>query len=106
MEDSTCLDLSHSGTQYFVRSFIYLFVTSSVASNANITTNRIDMATATPAVMAQKAEKSKPQGLDLYSRFALAGALGCSITHGAFTPVDVFVPIRLRTRYCSQIPLY
>jgi solute carrier family 25 phosphate transporter 3 len=30
-----------------------------------------------------------PQGIDLYSRFALAGALGCSITHGAFTPVDV-----------------
>ncbi|EHA51591.1 mitochondrial phosphate carrier protein [Pyricularia oryzae] len=30
-----------------------------------------------------------PQGIDLYSRFALAGALGCSVTHGAFTPVDV-----------------
>ncbi|TDZ61796.1 Mitochondrial phosphate carrier protein [Colletotrichum trifolii] len=30
-----------------------------------------------------------PQGIDLYSRFALAGALGCSLTHGAFTPVDV-----------------
>lgn len=28
-------------------------------------------------------------GIDLYSRFALAGALGCSITHGALTPVDV-----------------
>ncbi|KAL0929714.1 mitochondrial phosphate carrier protein [Colletotrichum truncatum] len=32
-----------------------------------------------------------PQGIDLYSRFALAGALGCSVTHGAFTPVDVYV---------------
>jgi len=31
----------------------------------------------------------KPTGIDLYSRFALAGALGCSITHGALTPVDV-----------------
>jgi solute carrier family 25 phosphate transporter 3 len=31
-----------------------------------------------------------PEGFDLYSRFALAGALGCSITHGAFTPVDVY----------------
>ncbi|KAL6897637.1 mitochondrial carrier domain-containing protein [Trichoderma evansii] len=30
-----------------------------------------------------------PQGINLYSRFALAGALGCSVTHGAFTPVDV-----------------
>ncbi|ROT35184.1 mitochondrial phosphate carrier protein-like protein [Sodiomyces alkalinus F11] len=28
-------------------------------------------------------------GVDLYARFALAGALGCSITHGALTPVDV-----------------
>jgi solute carrier family 25 phosphate transporter 3 len=32
-----------------------------------------------------------PSGLDLYARFALAGALGCSLTHGAFTPVDVYV---------------
>ncbi|KAF2762912.1 mitochondrial phosphate carrier protein [Pseudovirgaria hyperparasitica] len=32
---------------------------------------------------------NSPKGFDLYSRFALAGALGCSITHGAFTPVDV-----------------
>jgi len=31
----------------------------------------------------------KPTGLNLYSRYALAGALGCSITHGALTPVDV-----------------
>lgn len=34
--------------------------------------------------------QKKPEGFDLYSRFALAGALGCSITHGAFTPVDVY----------------
>jgi solute carrier family 25 phosphate transporter 3 len=30
-----------------------------------------------------------PQGLALYSRFALAGAVCCSVTHGALTPVDV-----------------
>ncbi|CAD6563634.1 MAG: Cu/Pi carrier [Tremellales sp. Tagirdzhanova-0007] len=30
-----------------------------------------------------------PTGVDLYSRFALAGALGCAVTHGALTPVDV-----------------
>ncbi|PKS05551.1 hypothetical protein jhhlp_008068 [Lomentospora prolificans] len=29
------------------------------------------------------------QGVALYSKFALAGALCCSITHGALTPVDV-----------------
>ncbi|KAJ5823595.1 mitochondrial phosphate carrier protein [Penicillium robsamsonii] len=30
-----------------------------------------------------------PQGIDLIGRFAFAGAVCCSITHGAFTPVDV-----------------
>ncbi|KAG8934318.1 Cu/Pi carrier [Tulasnella sp. 419] len=30
-----------------------------------------------------------PTGVDLYARFALAGAVCCSITHGALTPVDV-----------------
>lgn len=30
-----------------------------------------------------------PTGLDLYSRFALAGAICCSVTHGGLTPVDV-----------------
>ncbi|KAI8096652.1 mitochondrial carrier domain-containing protein [Halteromyces radiatus] len=30
-----------------------------------------------------------PTGADLYARFALAGAVCCSITHGAMTPVDV-----------------
>lgn len=34
-----------------------------------------------------------PQGLALYSRFALAGAVCCSVTHGGLTPVDVYVPI-------------
>lgn len=33
----------------------------------------------------------KPTGLALYSRFAVAGAVCCSITHGALTPVDVYV---------------
>jgi solute carrier family 25 phosphate transporter 3 len=32
-----------------------------------------------------------PTGLDLYSRFAFAGAVCCSITHGGLTPVDVYV---------------
>lgn len=42
----------------------------------------------------EKATAASPpvrSGIDLYSRFALAGALGCSITHGALTPVDVYV---------------
>ncbi|KAK6540226.1 mitochondrial phosphate carrier protein [Orbilia ellipsospora] len=31
----------------------------------------------------------KRTGIDLYSRYALAGAVGCAVTHGALTPVDV-----------------
>lgn len=31
-------------------------------------------------------------GAALYSRFALAGAICCSVTHGSLTPVDVYVP--------------
>lgn len=34
-------------------------------------------------------EPKKLSGIDLYSRFALAGAVSCSVTHGALTPVDV-----------------
>jgi solute carrier family 25 phosphate transporter 3 len=30
-------------------------------------------------------------GFALYSRFALAGAVCCSVTHGGLTPVDVYV---------------
>jgi len=40
----------------------------------------------------QKVAASTPEklsGVALYSRFALAGAICCSVTHGALTPVDV-----------------
>lgn len=40
---------------------------------------------------AKAADPTKPSGLALYSRFALAGAVCCSVTHGALTPVDVYV---------------
>ena len=33
----------------------------------------------------------KLSGFALYSRFALAGAVCCSVTHGGLTPVDVYV---------------
>lgn len=33
--------------------------------------------------------KPSPKGVDLYARFAFAGAVCCSVTHGALTPVDV-----------------
>ncbi|KAL9052919.1 MAG: hypothetical protein Q9162_005097 [Coniocarpon cinnabarinum] len=43
------------------------------------------------AVKGAQASDSPKQlsGLQLYSRFAFAGAVCCSVTHGAFTPVDV-----------------
>lgn len=34
-------------------------------------------------------EPAKLSGFALYSRFALAGAVCCSVTHGGLTPVDV-----------------
>lgn len=40
----------------------------------------------------QKVAANTPEklsGLALYSRFALAGAVCCSVTHGGLTPVDV-----------------
>lgn len=33
--------------------------------------------------------KPSPKGADLYARFAIAGAVCCSVTHGGLTPVDV-----------------
>jgi solute carrier family 25 phosphate transporter 3 len=32
---------------------------------------------------------AKLSGVALYSRFAFAGAVCCSVTHGGLTPVDV-----------------
>lgn len=34
-------------------------------------------------------EPAKLSGIALYSRFAFAGAVCCSVTHGGLTPVDV-----------------
>ncbi|KAI3632975.1 hypothetical protein MIR68_009050 [Amoeboaphelidium protococcarum] len=36
-----------------------------------------------------KSNNAPPSGYDLYARFAFAGAVCCSVTHGALTPVDV-----------------
>ncbi|KAK7413622.1 mitochondrial phosphate carrier protein [Neonectria punicea] len=50
------------------------------------------MAAAAPVAGATKVDAAAPpklSGLALYSRFALAGAVCCSVTHGGLTPVDV-----------------
>ncbi|KAF6809081.1 hypothetical protein CSOJ01_07150 [Colletotrichum sojae] len=41
------------------------------------------------ALGAKSPEPKKLSGIDLYSRFAFAGAVCCSVTHGGLTPVDV-----------------
>ncbi|KAG8901092.1 Cu/Pi carrier [Tulasnella sp. 403] len=42
------------------------------------------------AAVSDKADAPRgPTGVDLYARFALGGAVCCSVTHGALTPVDV-----------------
>ena len=41
------------------------------------------------AVVQKAAAATQLSGFSLYSRFALAGAVCCSVTHGALTPVDV-----------------
>jgi len=41
------------------------------------------------AAQVSLSEPKKLEGLSLYSRFALAGAVCCSVTHGGLTPVDV-----------------
>ena len=51
------------------------------------------------------ADPNKLSGLALYSRFALAGAVCCSVTHGGLTPVDVYVvPIVLLQIFSVQGP--
>ncbi|KAK3386927.1 mitochondrial carrier domain-containing protein [Podospora didyma] len=58
---------------------------------ASSTTTTSTGSTKVDAVV-QKAAAAAPgqlSGISLYSRFALAGAICCSVTHGALTPVDV-----------------
>lgn len=51
------------------------------------------MASATQTIPAavKASEPAQLSGVALYSRFALAGAVCCSVTHGGLTPVDVYV---------------
>ena len=65
--------------------------------HANTQLTRIDAA-------ASKTTPIRPDnltGLQLYSRYAFAGAICCSVTHGILTPVDVSVS----TSYTSLLSL-
>ncbi|KAJ3291326.1 mitochondrial phosphate carrier protein [Borealophlyctis nickersoniae] len=52
-------------------------------------TLRKSMGAMTPVPFAPSPVDSSPKGVDLYARFAFAGAVCCAVTHGALTPVDV-----------------
>jgi hypothetical protein len=52
---------------------------------------------AAKAQVAAHVDPTAPTGLALYSRFAFAGAVCCSVTHGALTPVDVYVSLHSRS---------
>merc|ERR1712137_537582 len=61
---------------------------------SEMATNPPPTATGSSKVDAAKAkigasDPTAPSGLGLYARFAFAGAVCCSVTHGALTPVDV-----------------
>jgi len=48
-----------------------------------------------------------PTGVDLYARFAFAGAVCCSVTHGALTPVDVVkTRIQLEPEVYNKVCLF
>lgn len=53
--------------------------------------------------MATKTDTPQLSGIQLYSRFAFAGAVCCSVTHGALTPVDVYVLPSPRARNASPL---
>lgn len=54
------------------------------------------------AAQVSVSEPKKLEGAALYSRFALAGAVCCSVTHGGLTPVDVYVdPVSVALSNCG-----
>jgi len=54
---------------------------------ANPSTGSVKLDSAVQTALSKTPEKLS--GVQLYSRFALAGAICCSVTHGGLTPVDV-----------------
>merc|ERR1712072_352877 len=61
------------------------FFVPSVSEQVDVAKEKLNEA----KVDVKQAAGAAPQGADLYARFAFAGALGCAVTHGALTPVDV-----------------
>jgi hypothetical protein len=63
-----------------------------MATSAPPTSTGSSKLDAVKANVAANIDPTAPTGIALYSRFAFAGAVCCSVTHGALTPVDVYVP--------------
>merc|ERR1711939_939867 len=78
-------------------SLIDLFFVLNQTTSLPLSTHRRDTSFAMAAaaknvadsISAHASEPKKLSGLALYSRFAFAGAVCCSVTHGGLTPVDV-----------------
>lgn len=64
---------------------------ASATGSPNTGSPKVDAAVQKVANAASSVAPNQLSGLSLYSRFALAGAVCCSVTHGALTPVDVYV---------------
>lgn len=71
-------------------SFCFILVYYSPLHQSTVPSYHTDkMSVTTAAPVEAKTEPQKLSGLNLYSRFAFAGAVCCSVTHGGLTPVDV-----------------
>ncbi|KAK6819995.1 hypothetical protein RU639_007107 [Aspergillus parasiticus] len=71
-------------------SFCFFLVYYSPLHHSTVLSYHTDKMSATTAAPVEaKTEPQKLSGLNLYSRFAFAGAVCCSVTHGGLTPVDV-----------------
>lgn len=87
--------------------FPYLFFSSFSSFSSPLTTSPSNTCSfSTVAMGASPTDSAKgPQGIGLYSRFALAGALGCSLTlrgHGAFTTIWVYVFVTPSTEITAR----
>jgi len=64
-------------------------VSDAVDSSKAAVSDKVDALKAPVAEKINALATPAPTGVDLYARFAFAGAVCCSVTHGALTPVDV-----------------
>lgn len=64
--------------------FAAAFTTLSVSEKIDKAVSVADLSLQKGEQKIKEAVKASPTGVDLYARFALAGAVGCAVTHGQF----------------------